>query len=162
MRAGERFLLGADYRPRRAAMYWWSDFDAGAVRGAFAARHAHLVYATWAEGPRDPDPVPFTCAPTTARCGEPPLTEEFGGCTAPAGAPSREWRWTAYGQPRAQSMAAEDDPAADAEALRRVAATEPRVHWPPRRAVRRVPSADEYYAAPREHCVRLYDAYPAG
>ena len=28
----EPFLLGVNYWPRRKAMYWWSDFDAGEVR----------------------------------------------------------------------------------------------------------------------------------
>jgi endo-1,4-beta-mannosidase len=30
------FLLGVNYWPRRKAMYWWSDFDAGEVREEFA------------------------------------------------------------------------------------------------------------------------------
>lgn len=33
---GEPFLLGVNYWPRRKAMYWWSDFDAGEVREEFA------------------------------------------------------------------------------------------------------------------------------
>jgi endo-1,4-beta-mannosidase len=35
--------------------------------------------------------------------------EEFGGCTAPPGEASQTWEWMAYGRPRAQFMAAEDD-----------------------------------------------------
>ena len=38
--------------------------------------------------------------------------EEFGGCTAPPGAPSQVWNWTAYGKPRSQFMASEEDLAA--------------------------------------------------
>jgi hypothetical protein len=32
----ERFMLGVNYWPRRKAMYWWSDFDAGEVREEFS------------------------------------------------------------------------------------------------------------------------------
>ncbi|MGQ0601579.1 MAG: glycoside hydrolase 5 family protein [Anaerolineales bacterium] len=31
----ERFVLGVNYWPRRKAMYWWKDFDAGEVREEF-------------------------------------------------------------------------------------------------------------------------------
>jgi endo-1,4-beta-mannosidase len=31
----QRFTLGVNYWPRRKAMYWWSDFDAGEVRAEF-------------------------------------------------------------------------------------------------------------------------------
>jgi endo-1,4-beta-mannosidase len=33
---GRPFLLGVNYWPRRKAMYWWADFDAGEVRDEFA------------------------------------------------------------------------------------------------------------------------------
>jgi endo-1,4-beta-mannosidase len=33
---GQPFLLGVNYWPRRKAMYWWTDFDAGEVREEFA------------------------------------------------------------------------------------------------------------------------------
>jgi endo-1,4-beta-mannosidase len=33
------FTLGVNYWPRRKAMYWWSDFDAGEVRDEFALLH---------------------------------------------------------------------------------------------------------------------------
>lgn len=32
----EAFVLGVNYWPRRKAMYWWSDFDAGEVREEFS------------------------------------------------------------------------------------------------------------------------------
>ncbi len=35
MRFGERFVLGVNYWPRRKAMYWWADFDAGEVAEEF-------------------------------------------------------------------------------------------------------------------------------
>src|SRR5829696_8868092 len=35
-RGSEPFLMGVNYWPRRKAMYWWSDFDAGEVREEFA------------------------------------------------------------------------------------------------------------------------------
>ena len=59
--------------------------------------------------PLDPDYVPFTCAVVSALCGKPTLMEEFGGCTAPPGAPSQVWNWQAYGKPRTQFMASEED-----------------------------------------------------
>jgi endo-1,4-beta-mannosidase len=34
--AAEPFMLGVNYWPRRKAMYWWEDFDAGEVRDEFA------------------------------------------------------------------------------------------------------------------------------
>ena len=36
MSIGEPFLLGVNYWPRRKAMYWWADFDAGEVRDEFS------------------------------------------------------------------------------------------------------------------------------
>src|SRR3954454_11517354 len=36
MTIGSPFLMGINYWPRRKAMYWWSDFDAGEVREEFA------------------------------------------------------------------------------------------------------------------------------
>jgi endo-1,4-beta-mannosidase len=74
-----------------------------------AVMHSYPMYLDWAREPLDPDLVPFTCALTTALCGKPTLMEEFGGCTAQAGEPSQVWEWTAYGQPRTQFMASEED-----------------------------------------------------
>ena len=36
MAPDDSFLLGVNYWPRRKAMFWWSDFDAGEVREEFA------------------------------------------------------------------------------------------------------------------------------
>src|SRR5687768_10323270 len=36
MATGEPFLMGINYWPRRKAMYWWANFDAGEVREEFA------------------------------------------------------------------------------------------------------------------------------
>lgn len=36
MAMADPFVLGVNYWPRRKAMYWWSDFDAGEVREEFA------------------------------------------------------------------------------------------------------------------------------
>jgi len=33
---GDPFVLGVNYQPRRQALYWWQDFDAGEVREDFA------------------------------------------------------------------------------------------------------------------------------
>jgi len=76
------------------------------------AIHGYPMYANWATGPLDPDFVPFLCALTSALCGKPTLMEEFGGCTEAPGQPSRTWEWTAYGQPRTQFMASEEEFAA--------------------------------------------------
>jgi endo-1,4-beta-mannosidase len=74
-----------------------------------AVMHAYPMYLSWAHGPLDPDLVPFTCALTTELSGKPTLMEEFGGCTAPPGERSQEWAWMAYGKPRTQFMAAEEE-----------------------------------------------------
>ena len=36
---GEPFVLGVNYWPRRKAMTWWSEFDAGEVREEFSLIH---------------------------------------------------------------------------------------------------------------------------
>ena len=36
MAIGDPFLMGVNYWPRKKAMYWWADFDAGEVREEFA------------------------------------------------------------------------------------------------------------------------------
>lgn len=79
--------------------------------------HAYPMYLPWARHNLDPDLVPFTCALTTALCGKPTLMEEWGGCTAPDGGASQTWEWTAYGEPRTQFMASEEDLAAYIEAV---------------------------------------------
>lgn len=71
--------------------------------------HGYPMYADWSKGPLDPHFVPFLCALTSAFAGKPTLMEEFGGCTAQPGEPSHVWEWTAYGQPRTQFMASEED-----------------------------------------------------
>lgn len=83
----------------------------------FGVMHSYPMYLPWAHGPLDPDLVPFTTALTASLSGKPVLMEEFGGCTAPPGEPSQVWEWTAYGQPRTQFMASEDDLAAYLEAV---------------------------------------------
>jgi endo-1,4-beta-mannosidase len=80
-----------------------------------AVMHGYPMYCDWAASPLDPDFVPFLCALTSALCGKPVLMEEFGGCTAPPGAPGQVWEWTSYGQTRRQYMAAEEDLAAHLE-----------------------------------------------
>ena len=74
-----------------------------------AVMHAYPMYLDWARQPLDPDVVPFACALTSALCGRPALMEEFGGCTTPDGGSSRTWEWIAYGRPRRQFMASEED-----------------------------------------------------
>src|ERR1043165_6163758 len=36
MQPGSPFLLGCNYWPRKKAMYWWANYDAGEVREEFA------------------------------------------------------------------------------------------------------------------------------
>lgn len=74
-----------------------------------AVMHAYPMYADWARSPLDAWYVPFTCAAVSALCGKQTLMEEFGGCTAPRGEPSQTWKWNAYGEPRKQFMASEED-----------------------------------------------------
>lgn len=78
-----------------------------------AVMHGYPMYAEgWAEGPLDPHFVPGLCALTSALCGKPTLAEEFGGCTEAPGHASRVWEWRAFGKPRKQFMASEEDFAA--------------------------------------------------
>lgn len=73
-----------------------------------AVMHGYPMYVPWANGPLDPDFVPYLCALTRALSGKPCLAEEWGGCTAPNGAASVTWEWTSHGQPRRQFMAGEE------------------------------------------------------
>lgn len=74
-----------------------------------AVMHGYPMYVPWARSPLDPDFMPFLCSLTAALSGKPCLTEEWGGCTAPDGSESVTWEWNAFGQPRSQFMAGEDE-----------------------------------------------------
>lgn len=74
-----------------------------------AVMHAYPMYLPWARHSLDPDLVPYTCAMVTALSGKPTLMEEWGGCTNSPGKESEIWEWTAYGEPRTQFMASEED-----------------------------------------------------
>lgn len=74
-----------------------------------AVMHAYPMYTAWARYPLDPELVPFACALTAALCGKPVLAEEWGGCTAPPGAPSQTWRFPCCGEERVQFMASEEE-----------------------------------------------------
>ena len=74
-----------------------------------AVMHGYPMYIDWVEDPLDSDFVPFLSALTSALSGISCLAEEWGGCTAPRGEASQVWNWTAYGEPRSQFMASEDD-----------------------------------------------------
>ncbi len=60
------FVLGVNYWPRRKAMYWWSDFDAGEVREEFAVI-AELgmtvvrIFLLWDDWQPTPDEVSQLC-----------------------------------------------------------------------------------------------------
>lgn len=83
----------------------------------FGVMHAYPMYSSVARGPLDAEFVPFTCALTSALSGKPTLMEEWGGCTTAPGQPSETWEWTAYGLPRTQFMANEDEFATYVEAV---------------------------------------------
>ncbi len=59
------FTLGINYWPRRKAMYWWSNFDAGEVREEFAVIHEvgmrlvrlFLLWDDWMPTPDSVNPV---------------------------------------------------------------------------------------------------------
>jgi endo-1,4-beta-mannosidase len=58
----ERFSLGVNYWPRRKAMYWWKDFDAGEVRDEFAQVRAlgcdvARIFLLWEDFQPDPSSV---------------------------------------------------------------------------------------------------------
>jgi endo-1,4-beta-mannosidase len=60
------FILGVNYWPRRKAMYWWSDFDAGEVREEFAhIRELGLTivrpFLLWDDWQPEPDTVDAGC-----------------------------------------------------------------------------------------------------
>ncbi len=82
-----------------------------------AVMHAYPMYLPWARHNLDPDLVPYTCAMVTALSGKPTLMEEWGGCTNHPGLPSEVWEWRAYGEPRKQFMASEEDFAEYIEAV---------------------------------------------
>jgi endo-1,4-beta-mannosidase len=82
-----------------------------------AVMHSYPMYVPFTRSPLDPDYVPFTCALVSALCGKPTLMEEFGGCTTAPGKESEVWEWTAYGEPRTQFMASEEDLATYLEAV---------------------------------------------
>ena len=59
---GRPFLLGVNYWPRRKAMSWWADFDAGEVREEFAVIRdlglTHVrIFLLWESFQLDPDRV---------------------------------------------------------------------------------------------------------
>lgn len=82
-----------------------------------AVMHSYPMYIPIARHALDTDWVPFTCALVSAMCGKPTLMEEWGGCTAPMGAPSQTWTWQQWGAPRSQFMASEEDLATYIEAV---------------------------------------------
>ncbi|MBK8031892.1 MAG: beta-galactosidase [Chloroflexi bacterium] len=62
----ESFILGVNYWPRRKAMYWWSDFDAGEVREEFAViRDLGMtvvrIFLLWDDWQPTPDSVSADC-----------------------------------------------------------------------------------------------------
>jgi len=61
---GDPFLLGVNYWPRRKAMYWWSDFDAGEVAEEFdviadVGMKVVRVFLLWDDWQPTPGDVPI-------------------------------------------------------------------------------------------------------
>lgn len=59
------FILGVNYFPRRKAMYWWSNFDAGEVREEFAlirelGMNIVRIFLLWEDFQPSPDTVSTT------------------------------------------------------------------------------------------------------
>jgi endo-1,4-beta-mannosidase len=60
------FILGVNYWPRRKAMYWWSDFDAGEVREEFSliadiGMNVVRLFLLWDDWQPSPDMVSLDC-----------------------------------------------------------------------------------------------------
>ena len=73
--------------------------------------HGYPLYSDEADGPLDPEFVPFVTALTTALGGKPTMMQEFGLCTAAPGEPSHSIQDDFLGQPRPQFLASEEDAA---------------------------------------------------
>ena len=62
----EPFILGVNYWPRRKAMYWWANFDAGEVREEFAiiadlGLKVVRLFLLWEDWQPTPDSVSPEC-----------------------------------------------------------------------------------------------------
>ena len=87
----------------------------------FSVMHAYPMYTSWADGPLDPNLVPYTCVLSSILSGKPTLMEEWGGCTIsyPSNIPElsststhnlgQYWKWDSFGESRNQFMATEND-----------------------------------------------------
>jgi hypothetical protein len=67
----DRFVLGVNYWPRRSAMGWWSNFDAGEVDEDFAlladlGMDVVRVFLLWDDWQPTPDTVSPACLGTSA------------------------------------------------------------------------------------------------
>lgn len=81
--------------------------------------HAYPLYCSTARSFLDPELVPFACALSAAlsATGRPTLMQEFGLCTAPAGARGYSFTDDFLGTQRSQYLASEDEAAAYYEAV---------------------------------------------
>src|SRR3989337_1542998 len=66
MNEGQPFTLGVNYWPRRKAMYWWGQFEAGEVRDEFAliaslGLQVVRLFLLWGDFQPAPDVVDKTC-----------------------------------------------------------------------------------------------------
>jgi endo-1,4-beta-mannosidase len=75
----------------------------------FGAMHGYAIYSEHADGPLDPDYVPFVTALTASLAGRPVLAEEFGAGTAPPGEPTQTWEWQALGRTWRQVVLSEEE-----------------------------------------------------
>ncbi len=81
--------------------------------------HAYPLYCDAARSFLDPELVPFSCALTAALAGSgrPTLMQEFGLCTAVAGAAGQTITDDFLGRPRSQYLASEDEAAVYCDAV---------------------------------------------
>lgn len=101
--------------PVSTGIHIWS-LDQGTLRPDdmteatdFGIMHAYSIYCDAARFPMDPDVVPFCNALTQHLGGKPVLFQEFGTCTAGAGAAARTERITLEHRQWDQYFASEDE-----------------------------------------------------
>jgi endo-1,4-beta-mannosidase len=102
------FVLGVNYWPRRKAMYWWSDFDAGEVREEFAlirelGLHMARIFLLWDDFQPTPDRVePARLADLRTVCdiaAETGLALNVTFFTGHMSGPNWAPRWLLHGPP---------------------------------------------------------------
>lgn len=83
----------------------------------FLSMHGYPIYSHVAQGPFDPEFVPYITELTAALGGKPAMMQEFGVCTAAPGEPSHTIKDNFLGQEQDQFLASEEDAAAYYDAV---------------------------------------------